>query len=136
MNTRLQFFFRDMNTFLVENKYLWRYPRKIIFACYKSKSFYDTRYQLDIVNITKADPRQKYTTSTSYAVRIELSNYHSFILFSLRILCRSMVSTPLHLTIVVYGDIQSRIVQWLADSFCTGEGEIIPRGEFVFEVTF
>lgn len=35
-----------------------------------------------------------------------------------------MVTIPLHLRIVVYGDIQSKILQWLASSFYTGDIEV------------
>lgn len=37
-----------------------------------------------------------------------------------------MVTKPLYLRIVVDGDIEGRIVQWLTGSFCTGDVEVTP----------
>lgn len=48
----------------------------------------------------------------------------SFIQFSA--FCTTVITTLLHLTIVVRGDIQGRIVQMLAGSFCTGHVEVTP----------
>lgn len=59
------------------------------------------------------------------------SSSSSSSLYSISTFCAAGI-TSYHLTIVVHGDIQDKIVQWLAGSFCTRDVEVTTSRKFLF----